>query len=927
MDDAPREAARRFLTDGEAGLAAALSGTDPVALGWALKAECYEAWNTAPPRARIAAACLQALAMHRPGDAELRALADWTAGIGALTEGGMTDALEALQRAQAGFMRQGRDDLAAQTQVPQLMALAILGRYDEALRCGEEALARFVASGDERAAGRVETNLGTLLSQQDRHAEAAGFHRRAGLRFARARDVEQSIVADINLANALAWQFDLDEALLISERARMRADARGYKVLSALAWGSIGRLELHRGRNHLALPAMARACRGLIEADVAPQRIAEAEAALADAYLSVNLLPEAVALYEQVIERCARTDALAEQAWASLQRAQACAQLGDEAAAAGFEAARALFEQLGNAACVAIARLRLATLGVPHDPAAALVAARALAVEFARQGLRGLELEAGVVVAAALRAGGSLDASHAQYAATLAAAAGLAGIELQCLQGLGRVDMQRGRRSDATAWLEQAAARLEARRATLPGDEFRTAAGLDAQAVHDALVLLAIEEGAAPLVWQRIEASRARALRAGVLRGETATREDGDLRARLHGSRELEQQALAGGDAAGAARWAERARAIESELLEAHRRSQLARAATPTPALDAGAAPATELAAGLADDQLLVAYYLVGDRLLACVVDRERTTHHDWRVPGLVERMESLHFQLHALRGGAQRLSRHADQLLGRTRAHLQALYRLCWEPLAARVGARRRLIVLPHRRLHYLPFAALHDGEAWLVDRHEIELSPSAAIWQEAGRWRTGRCERVLAVGVGGPALPQVRHEIDAVAAAFGAGATTLRDAQATVAALRGAVHGADVVHLACHGQFRADSPYFSSLSLADGTLTLRDAAALPLTAGLVTLSACETALSRVAPGDELIGLVRGFLLAGVPSVVASHWTVDDASTAALMADFYAGLRAGQGPAAALAAAQRRLAGQGAHPFHWAAFAVHGRG
>ncbi len=926
MDDAPREAARRFMNEGSAGLAVALAGADASALGWALKAECYEAWNTAPPRTRVAAACLQSLAEARPGDGELQALCAWTTGIGALTEGRMDDALTALQRAQASFAQQDREDLAAQTQVPQLMALAILGRYDDALRCGEAALARFVAAGDERAAGRIESNLGTLLSQQDRHAEAAGFHRRAGLRFARARDVEQSVVADINLANALAWQFDLDEALLISERARMRADAHGYKVLSALAWGSIGRLELHRGRHHLALPAMARACRGLIEADVGPQRIAEAEAALADAYMSVNLLPEAVALYEQVIDRCARTEALAEQAWASLQRAQAWSQLGDAAAAEGFEAARGLFEHLGNEACVAIARLRLATLSVRHAPAAALTEARELAAEFARQGLRGLELESGAVAAAALLACGSLDEAHALYTETLAASGGLDGIELQCLQGLGWVELQRGRRGDATAWLEQAAARIEARRAILPGDEFRTAAGLDAEAVHDALVLLAIEEGSSQRLWQRVESSRARALCAGVRLGEAATREDGNLRARLHGSRDLEQQALAASDTGGAARWADRARSIESEMLEADRRSRLAQADTTTRIPDDVAALAPEVAAGLADDEVLVAYYLVGDRLLACVVDRDRTTHHDWRVPGLAERMESLHFQLQALRGGSRGLCRHADQLAGRARAHLQALYRLSWEPLAARVGTRRRVIVLPHRGLHYLPFAALHDGEAWLVDRHEIVLSPSAAIWQEAGSRLSGRVESVLAVGVGGPTLPHVRQEIDAVAAAFGAGATTLRDEQATVAALRGAVRGADVVHLACHGQFRADSPYFSSLSLADGLLTLRDAAALPLTARLVTLSACETALSRVAPGDELIGLVRGFLLAGVPSVVASHWTVDDASTATLMADFYAALRAGRGPAAALAAAQRSAAGQGAHPFHWAAFAVHGR-
>jgi CHAT domain-containing protein len=151
--------------------------------------------------------------------------------------------------------------------------------------------------------------------------------------------------------------------------------------------------------------------------------------------------------------------------------------------------------------------------------------------------------------------------------------------------------------------------------------------------------------------------------------------------------------------------------------------------------------------------------------------------------------------------------------------------------------------------------------------------------------------------------------------------------DAAATQAALRDALAGADVLHLACHGQFRADSPSFSSLHLADGPLTLHDAAGLPLQAQLVTLSACETGLSKVAPGDELLGLVRGFLLGGARRVLATHWTVDDASTAALMAQFYDEVLAGARPATALRRAQQALAQTQPHPYFWAAFALHERG
>src|SRR5581483_6103699 len=148
----------------------------------------------------------------------------------------------------------------------------------------------------------------------------------------------------------------------------------------------------------------------------------------------------------------------------------------------------------------------------------------------------------------------------------------------------------------------------------------------------------------------------------------------------------------------------------------------------------------------------------------------------------------------------------------------------------------------------------------------------------------------------------------------------------EATLAALHTQAPSANILHLACHGQFRPDNPLFSSLQLADGWLTVRDAYALDLQCGLVTLSACETGVSAVAPGDELIGLARGFFSAGAPALLVSLWTVDDAATATLMQRFYARLCAGERPAAALRRAQCELLREQPHPFFWAPFILIGR-
>jgi CHAT domain-containing protein len=147
-----------------------------------------------------------------------------------------------------------------------------------------------------------------------------------------------------------------------------------------------------------------------------------------------------------------------------------------------------------------------------------------------------------------------------------------------------------------------------------------------------------------------------------------------------------------------------------------------------------------------------------------------------------------------------------------------------------------------------------------------------------------------------------------------------------ATTEVLRRNSSGVDVLHLACHAQFRSDNPLFSAVKLSDGWFTARDAYGLRLNCGLVTLSACETGMNAVAPGDELLGLTRGFLSAGSSTVMMSLWTVDDEATAELMTKFYEELEQTKSPAAALRTAQVKLLQQRPHPFFWSPFVVVGR-
>lgn len=133
-------------------------------------------------------------------------------------------------------------------------------------------------------------------------------------------------------------------------------------------------------------------------------------------------------------------------------------------------------------------------------------------------------------------------------------------------------------------------------------------------------------------------------------------------------------------------------------------------------------------------------------------------------------------------------------------------------------------------------------------------------------------------------------------------------------------------LVHFATHGYLDSSHPLFSGLALSDGILSLPDIFGLDLQAHMVVLSACNTGIGELSAGDEIVGMTRAFMYAGSPTVVASLWSVSDESTAALMKEFYQGLKKGEKGAAALREAQLALMKKYPLPYYWAPFIVSGK-
>ncbi len=150
-----------------------------------------------------------------------------------------------------------------------------------------------------------------------------------------------------------------------------------------------------------------------------------------------------------------------------------------------------------------------------------------------------------------------------------------------------------------------------------------------------------------------------------------------------------------------------------------------------------------------------------------------------------------------------------------------------------------------------------------------------------------------------------------------------------ATIAAVRNALSSASFIHLATHAVFHATSPLESQIKLFDGELSVGDLLGVWSTAKLIVLSACESGSGKPLAGGEISSLATVLLRAGVRSVVASLWPVDDAATAFLMTKFHAALQTNIDVPEALASAMHIVRNEPGwdDPFYWAGFVTFQRG
>lgn len=438
---------------------------------------------------------------------------------------------------------------------------------------------------------------------------------------------------------------------------------------------------------------------------------------------------------------------------------------------------------------------------------------------------------------------------------------------LWAIEGAARSELALGDKAAARMRLAEATQLADGIRARFRSEEFKTGLFGDVQKVFERAIELAAEAGDQAAAWELSEQSRSRAL-LDVLRDRVSP--------------------VAGADAR----------------------------------LAVKAVKLADVTAALRPGETLLQFHSLDDRLLAWAIDAKgiRGARLDVKRTELELLIENFRQSIFERRRSASEIG--------------AGLYAKLLAPLALPAG--QRLIIVPHGAMHYMPFQALRASEGWLIERHALAIVPSASIALQLGERRAARGTPLLAFG--NPAsgerenLPGAEREVQVISRLF-PGAQLFIQQQASKARFRELAGSARILHIAAHAEVDSLDPLQSRILLAGdgaepGFLAAREIYGVDLSGvALVTLSACESGLGRIARGDEILGFTRSFLTAGASGLLVSLWPVADNSTELLMTTFYDRLVKGAPAIDAMRSAQLEVlkSTRFAHPFFWAPFNLMG--
>ncbi|MEQ1606672.1 MAG: CHAT domain-containing tetratricopeptide repeat protein [Pyrinomonadaceae bacterium] len=892
-----------------------------VEVAGALQTICYEVWTDDPQRIAAIAETLELLTEHTQ-NTTVRAYSEWTNAINALVNGDLESCLRLIGESESTFLNAGESHLAAKTQTSKLYALALLGRYDEAVECGKKALEIFLAHGDLYSAGKIEHNIGNLYWRRDMYRESEPFLASAHKRFTEIGDQRHLAMIENTQAFVKTLQNDFRGAEPIYFRSLERAISNTLTVTAAEVETGLSILYLFKGDYALALKYMERSRQKYEELEM-PAQSANCELEIAEIYLELNLLPEALSFYEKGALHFAALGGQAELARCNLGQARTLQRLGRGADAVDrLDLAEELFEKEGNPVAVGAVRLARSQELLNSGDLDEAENQAALALSAFRNGANvRLELFAQWLSCEILHAyGRGQEATEALYDILDRSKETSSEIQYLCSLLLGKI-------TGDPVHFKNAVDLVERSRLGLTSPELRTSYFAEKLTPYDELIKLSLENQHYEEAFSWHERSRSRSMVEGITAPDSGSHSNEKLRSIREELNWLHRRI----NSVGSATDAERAKATElraaAEVLEKEYAEILRRLHSDgqQPMSGEFGLDVEEFREQLGEATVLE-FVSIDGKLSVFAISKTAFA----AIPNYIDESElndQINQYLFQLKTGRfiDRLSKaNAAAARERLQIHSRALYDLILRPIESHL-ARNRLVIVPAGRMHYLPFQALHDGERFLCERFPISYAPSSAVLGNSLARHAADIREALIAGVADAAMPEAEAEVEGVSRFFSTPAR-LFGSEVTVANIRSSVAGKGVLHLACHGHFRPDNPGFSSLDLFGEKMTANEVQNLPLERCIIVLSSCEGGLNEVVRGEELIGLTSAFFAAGASTLIHSLWRVNDEAALELMLRFYDALTRGMSPADALRKAQLQLIGKGKHPYLWAPFIVSGR-
>ncbi|MFL6213590.1 MAG: CHAT domain-containing protein [Blastocatellia bacterium] len=842
---------------------------------------------------------------------------------------------------------------AAIIQMHRVFALTQMGRYQEALAVAR--LARRGLQSDSTVhLAQLETNVGIIHYRRDRYKQALAHYERARQILAASPDAALSASIDFNRSSVLTELDRPQEALGLLEATAETMERAGQNLWAAQARFHIAYLQFLRGNYGTALAAYHRS-REQLTALGSQQLVAWCNQDIAEILLALNAFDDAAESAGSARVQFNQCEMPYEATQAAV--VHGLARMGQrqfDEAQQDFIAARRVFAERGSRATLAAVDSFLAELALRRGDLqeAERYAGEALRV-FSRQRLATRAAHARLLAARAAYEQRDLTKAARLSRHALAAVEGLfaPAVVYQCHHLVGCIERDRKRGKPALESFRRAVDAIEQMRGGIVADEFKATFLRDKMHAYEDAIAACLDAGDDELIteaFRLVESSKSRALAdlmaryarestgAGALKAETRER----LAKLIEDLNWYNSQAGLAEDkgdqrsAEVADRYRQNVVRTERQIARLFRRLELE-----SPAFaefqQMPSITVADLCDTLREDETAIEYFVTGEHVSAFVVTRDGlrvarriTTRRDAE-----QLLAGLRFQLEKFNYGSSYVEAHFGQLRRAAHDNLSALYDHLFAPLASLVTTSK-LIIIPHGELHYIPFHALKTADRYLIDDYDISYAPSASVLKLCRNRRASAMTRaaldapsegrLVALGLAESGTPSIEDEIRQLARLF-PDAVTLTGDEATRDNLFKAAPQARFLHLASHGFFRRDNPMFSFLKLADAQLNFYSLLDLKLNAEMVTLSACHTGVNKVFPGDELHGLMRGFLYAGAPSVVASLWAVSDQSTTELMREMYAGIRAGLTKRAALRRAQLTIKDDYGHPYYWAPFVLMG--